>query len=77
MALGVTGYFCADTQTEKSNNSAVNMLDVFILKLSIINYQLSTMGDSASGWLNRISESLKANPTSFEALRKAYPLRGE
>ena len=46
------------------------------IQLSIINYQLSTMGDSAPGWLNRISESLKANPTSFEALRKAYPLRG-
>lgn len=34
-------------------------------------------GDSAPGWLNRISESLKANPTAFESLRKAYPLRGE
>ena len=33
-------------------------------------------GDSAPGWLNRISESLKANPISFEVLRKAYPLRG-
>jgi erythronate-4-phosphate dehydrogenase len=34
-------------------------------------------GDSAPGWLNRISESLKADPTAFEALRKSYPLRGE
>ena len=33
-------------------------------------------GDSAPGWLSRISISLKANPTAFEALRKAYPLRG-
>ena len=33
-------------------------------------------GDSAPGWLSRISNSLKANPTAFEALRKAYPLRG-
>ena len=33
-------------------------------------------GDSAPGWLNRISDSLKADPTAFEALRKAYPLRG-
>lgn len=34
-------------------------------------------GDSAPGWLNRISESLKADPTAFESLRKSYPLRGE
>lgn len=34
-------------------------------------------GDSAPGWLSRISELLKANPTAFESLRKAYPLRGE
>jgi len=33
-------------------------------------------GDSAPGWLSRISESLKANPTLFESLRKSYPLRG-
>jgi len=32
-------------------------------------------GDSAPGWISRISESLKAHPTSFEALRKSYPLR--
>ena len=31
--------------------------------------------DSAPGWLSRVSESLKANPTAFEALRKSYPLR--
>ena len=34
-------------------------------------------GDSAPGWLHRISESLKTDPTAFEALRKSYPLRGE
>lgn len=33
-------------------------------------------GDSAPGWISRISASLKANPTAFEALRKSYPLRG-
>ena len=32
--------------------------------------------DSAPGWLFRVSKSLKANPTAFEALRKSYPLRG-
>ena len=33
-------------------------------------------GDSASGWISRISDQLKADPTAFETLRKAYPLRG-
>lgn len=33
-------------------------------------------GDSAPGWLSRISKSLKANPTAFESLRRSYPLRG-
>ena len=32
-------------------------------------------GDSAPGWLARISASLKASPASFESLRKSYPLR--
>lgn len=41
-------------------------------------FEISTeKGDSAPGWLSRISDSLKANPTSFESLRKSYPLRGE
>lgn len=33
-------------------------------------------GDTALGWISRISDQLKADPTAFEALRKAYPLRG-
>lgn len=33
-------------------------------------------GDTAPGWISRISDLLKADPTAFEALRKAYPLRG-
>jgi len=32
-------------------------------------------GDSAPGWISRITSQLKAHPTDFEALRKAYPLR--
>ena len=31
--------------------------------------------DSVPGWLSRVSKSLKAHPTAFEALRKSYPLR--
>lgn len=32
-------------------------------------------GDSASGWLKRVSEELKAHPDRFEQLRKQYKLR--
>ncbi|MDY4148215.1 MAG: 4-phosphoerythronate dehydrogenase [Paludibacteraceae bacterium] len=32
-------------------------------------------GDSASGWLSRVSDALKANPDQFEQLRKQYRLR--
>ena len=34
-------------------------------------------GDSAPGWISRITTQLKTNLAAFEALRKAYPLRGE
>lgn len=33
------------------------------------------VGDSAAGWLARVSASLKSHPADFESLRKAYPLR--
>lgn len=32
-------------------------------------------GDSAPGWLCRISEQLKSRPADFETLRETYPLR--
>ena len=32
-------------------------------------------GDSAPGWLDRITRQLKDDPEGFEHLRKAYPLR--
>ena len=32
-------------------------------------------GDSRKGWLKRVSDQLKANPTAFELLRKQYALR--
>ena len=40
-------------------------------------YTDTKKGDSAPGWLTRISDSLKADPTAFELLRKSYPLREE
>ena len=33
-------------------------------------------GDTSSGWLERITVTLKAQPGQFETLRKSYPLRG-
>lgn len=55
--------------------------DFHLPKIDISEYSYATIstktGDSASGWLSRISSSLKQNPTAFESLRKAYPLRGE
>ena len=41
-------------------------------KSEIINRPL---GDTAPGWLARISAQLKAHPEQFESLRKTYPLR--
>ena len=50
-------------------------------KIDISDYRYTDKGtqkgDSAPGWLSRVSESLKAQPTAFESLRKSYPLRGE
>ena len=55
--------------------------DFHLPKIDISEYSYATIstkkGDSAPGWLSRISDSLKKNPTTFESLRKAYPLRGE
>ena len=43
--------------------------------LSINKKVVPLQGDSASGWLKRISDQLKAQPDHFEQLRKNYPLR--
>lgn len=47
---------------------------ISILQSSISNNQ-SPQGDSAPGWLSRVSVQLKAHPEQFESLRKNYPLR--
>ena len=48
----------------------------FSLPILSINKKVVPLhGDSASGWLKRISDQLKAAPEHFEQLRKAYPLR--
>ena len=43
--------------------------------LSINKKVVPLHGDSASGWLKRISDQLKAQPEHFEQLRKQYKLR--
>ncbi len=36
---------------------------------------LAAEGDTANGWVHRLSDQLKAEPERFEAIRKAYKLR--
>ena len=48
----------------------------FSLPILSINKKVVPLhGDSAPGWLKRISDQLKAQPENFEQLRKNYPLR--
>ena len=50
--------------------------EFFSLPILSINKKLVPLqGDSAPGWLQRISNQLKAQPEQFEQLRKSYPLR--
>ena len=58
---------CLDAIAEEFGLPKISILPSFI------SYK---KGDSAPGWISRISASLKASPTAFESLRKAYPLRG-
>ena len=48
----------------------------FSLPILSINKKVVPLhGDSESGWLQRVSNQLKAAPETFEQLRKQYPLR--
>ena len=50
--------------------------EFFSLPILLINKKLVPLqGDSAPGWLQRISNQLKAAPEHFEQLRKQYKLR--
>ena len=60
---------CLDAVAEEFG---LKPIDITELRYDVIT---TKKGDSAPGWLNRISNSLKAQPTAFEALRTAYPLR--
>ena len=60
---------CLDAVAEEFG---LKPIDITELRYDVIT---TKKGDSAPGWLNRISDSLKAQPTAFEALRTTYPLR--
>ncbi|MBR0064911.1 MAG: 4-phosphoerythronate dehydrogenase [Paludibacteraceae bacterium] len=47
------------------------------IDISLYRYADTKKGDSAPGWLARISDSLKKDTTAFELLRKSYLLREE
>ena len=58
-------------------NAIAEEFDLPLIDISESPYSSEKIGDSAPGWLSRISNSLKANPANFELLRKSYLLREE
>ena len=80
-SMHIAGY-----SVEGKRNASQMCLDEIAKEFGLPNVDISTArdlgiskekGDSAPGWISRISSQLKANPTAFESLRKSYPLRGE
>lgn len=79
----LASYHIAGYSLEGKINASQQVLDAFCRffqrKTCIIDKKAVTLharlGDSAPGWLQRITEQLKAHPDGFERLRKAYVLR--
>lgn len=79
----LASYHIAGYSLEGKINASQQVLDAFCRffqrKACIIDKKAVTLharsGDSAPGWLQRITEELKAHPDGFERLRKAYVLR--
>ena len=79
----LASYHIAGYSLEGKINASQQVLDAFCRffqrKACVIDKKAVTLhahlGDSAPGWLQRITEQLKAQPEAFERLRKAYPLR--
>ena len=79
----LASYHIAGYSLEGKINASQQVLDAFCRffqrKACIIDKKAVTLhahsGDSAPGWLQRITEQLKAQPEAFEQLRKAYALR--
>lgn len=81
-ALGVSMHI-AGYSLEGKINASQQCLDAFcqhfslpalIIDKKVVILQSQT-GDSAPGWLRRVSEQLKVQPQAFESLRKKYMLR--
>ena len=79
----LASYHIAGYSLEGKINASQMVLDAFCRffqrKACIIDKKAVTLhahlGDSAPGWLLRITEQLKAQPEAFERLRKEYALR--
>ena len=78
VSMHIAGY-----SLEGKINASQQCLDAFcqhfslpalIIDKKVVSLQSQT-GDKAPGWLRRVSEKLKAQPQSFEELRKKYVLR--
>ena len=78
-SMHIAGY-----SVEGKRNASQTCLDAIAEEFGLLPIDISKSrdleiatkkGDSATGWISRISESLKTPPTAFETLRKAYPLR--
>lgn len=73
-SMHIAGY------SEQGKRNATQMCldciaDTFRLPKMVLPASRATHGDSAPGWLARVSKALKARPDQFEILRKNYPLR--
>ena len=80
----LASYHIAGYSLEGKLNASQMCLDAFckhfglpalVIEKKLLLLQAETKGDSKKGWLKRISDTLKANPNSFEQLRKQYKLR--
>lgn len=74
-SMHIAGY-----SVEGKRNASQMCLDAIaeqlgLPKITLRPSTLTNQGDSAPGWLMRVSKQLKAHPKQFESLRKTYPLR--
>lgn len=72
-SMHIAGY-----SVEGKRNASQTCLDIIAQSFCLPPVTLPQMdshGDNASGWLERITRQLKANPEAFESIRKNYPLR--
>ena len=78
----LASFHIAGYSWEGKLNASQMCLDAFcrhfglpVLQIDQASIPPEMKGDSAKGWLQRVSESLKTNPDNFERLRKNYRLR--